>query len=165
MPEASTPKNAKLPKSNIFTEPSIIKTSKTPKLNPYNDSPFLKSCSKVPKANAQYTELLPPKATLSKVLRSSGTLKKIERSDKLLIKEAISKGDILDPFDLLEPVYEEVQMEPKPASIPSKVKEANRSVSLKKSVQKKIKKRKISDDRDEVRNFLLSISNRKLYII
>lgn len=84
-------------------------------------------------------------------------MKKIERADKTLIKEAISKGDILDPFDLLEPVYEEVQKEPKPPCTPNKTKEATKNVPVKKGVQKKVKKRKISDDRDEVRIFTIKI--------
>lgn len=148
--EAPAHKNSKIPKINTYIEAPLVKPVKIPKLNPYNEQAIVKSSLKVAKSNALFVEALPPKPSTSKVLRSSGSLKKIERADKLLIKETISKGDILDPLDLLEPVYEEVQKEPKPPSMLNKAKEINKAVPVKKSVQKKVKKRKISDDRDEV---------------
>lgn len=122
-----------------------IKASKISKLNAYTD---VKKFSKLSKVHSSHIETSSLNTVSSKVLRSNSSMRKVERTDKLLIKDAISKGDILDPFDLLEPVYEEVQEEP---VIANKAKDSNKTVSLKKNVQKKVKKRKISDDRDEVR--------------
>lgn len=148
IPENPPPKVSRTHKTN---ETPPAKTSKIPKLNTFTDS-AVRNTSRPSKFHTSQIESIPIKSSSPKFLRSSTAIKKIERTDKLLIKEAISKGDILDPFDLLEPVYEEVQKEPKPAAITNKVKEVSKSVSIKRNIQKKVKKRKISD-RDEVMNY------------
>lgn len=157
-------KTSKLTKASPQSEPVTLKTSKISKPNPYSDSLTPKSFSKVSKPSTSYPEPPLAKPCTSKILRSSCSLKKVDKPDKLLIKESISKGDILDPYDLLEPIYEEVQKE-KPINILNKSKEANKNVAMKRNVQKKVKKRKISDDREEVRISTCIFDHLRLYFV
>lgn len=88
------------------------------------------------KRNSQHVE--PTPRTGSKPVRSTYLSKRSEK----VIKEPLNKEGILDPLDLLEPVYEEVTKE----SAPPKVKEV-KNIPLKKG---KLKKRKFSEEREEV---------------
>ncbi|XP_018569988.1 longitudinals lacking protein, isoforms F/I/K/T-like isoform X2 [Anoplophora glabripennis] len=87
------------------------------------------------KRNSQQVE--PSPKTSSKALRSAHPSKKSEK----ISKEPLNKEGILDPLDLLEPVYEEVTKE----SAPPKVKEV-KNIPFKKG---KLKKRKFSEEREE----------------
>ncbi|KAJ8953714.1 hypothetical protein NQ314_007324 [Rhamnusium bicolor] len=88
---------------------------------------------------------MPTPKTNSKSFKSSHTSKKTVEK---VHKESIKNDDILDPLDLLEPVYEELTKESKPASVPTKFKEC-KSMPIKKGLPKKLKKRKFSEEREE----------------
>lgn len=82
----------------------------------------------------------------SKTVKSVYPTKKSEK----IGKEPLSKGGILDPLDLLEPVYEEVTKE----SVPPRIKEI-KNVPVKRG---KLKKRKFSEEREEVSRIAIVIS-------
>lgn len=88
------------------------------------------------KRNSQFYESTP--RTNSKTVKSVYPSKKFER----VSKEPLSKEGILDPLDLLEPVYEEVTRE---SALP-KMREI-RNIPMKKG---RLKKRKFSEEREEV---------------
>lgn len=93
----------------------------------------------------------------SKLIKFKNPLKKSDKPPKSFSKESVSEKDILDPFDLLEPVYEEVQKEIKSVLPVPKIKE-NKNLPVKKSLAKKVKKRKMTEERDEVCTKLLLYS-------
>ncbi|XP_060534257.1 uncharacterized protein LOC132706761 isoform X2 [Cylas formicarius] len=79
--------------------------------------------------------------------------KSSQHSDILKEKEKtpLKKGDMIDPLDLLEPVYEEITKEPPPLlkpAIPLKLREV-KHVPIKRNIGKKVKKRRYVEDREE----------------
>ncbi|KAJ8984152.1 hypothetical protein NQ317_017803 [Molorchus minor] len=75
--------------------------------------------------------------------RSSKSTKNIHSSNRRnerTIKEPLKMDNILDPLDLLEPVYEELTKHEKPASVPAKFKES-KAAPVRKSLPKKLKKK------------------------
>ncbi|KAJ8917348.1 hypothetical protein NQ315_002370 [Exocentrus adspersus] len=82
----------------------------------------------------------PTPRTSSRAVRSMYSSRKSERVTKE--KETLSKRGILDPLDLLEPVYEEVTKDTMP---PAKVREV-KSVPVRRG---KLKKRKFTDEHEE----------------
>lgn len=106
------------------------------------DMPVLKN-EKLPPKAIENNEM--PLLKRSKILKFRNPLRKSDKPSKTVIKELVSKKDILDPFDLLEPIYEEVQKETR--TIAPK---ENKSLPVKKNLAKKVKKRKITEERDEV---------------
>ncbi|CAH1115312.1 unnamed protein product [Psylliodes chrysocephalus] len=122
-------------------------------LAPLVEMPVLKS-SKTIKIPLQQSEMPVLKST--KPPRGSGISRRTEKRtfekekiEKPLPSKDIShKKDFFDPIlDLLEPVYEEVAKDPKPtkAIVPKDPK----NITVRRNVQKKLKKRKITDDREE----------------
>lgn len=131
-------------------------------LAPLVEMPVLKS-SKTIKIPLQQSEMPVLKST--KPPRGSGISRRTEKRtfekekiEKPLPSKDIShKKDFFDPIlDLLEPVYEEVAKDPKPtkAIVPKDPK----NITVRRNVQKKLKKRKITDDREEVSYCISSLA-------
>ncbi|KAJ8956243.1 hypothetical protein NQ318_014975 [Aromia moschata] len=76
------------------------------------------------------------------------TSKSNQRRGEKANREPPKADDILDPLDLLEPVYEELTKESKPSSVQAKLKE-NKFVHAKRGLPKKFKKRKLPEEREE----------------
>lgn len=67
--------------------------------------------------------------------------------------------DVLDPLDLLEPVYEELTKDNKPSTSNIKQKESPKYAQIKRHIPKRVKRRRYSDESEEVKVFILFIFN------
>ncbi|XP_056633900.1 myb-like protein X [Diorhabda sublineata] len=132
-------------------ETKEIKEKKRVTIIPSPEKPLVKS-SKVPKVVIQNP--LPILKNKQKTFVESKKRDKRLEKEKLPVIEKIpitkdtpSTSDFSNPFGLLKPVYEEVTKDPKPNKLP--VTRDPKNVNVKRTLQKKLKKRKLTDDREE----------------
>nr|CAH7741068.1 unnamed protein product [Callosobruchus chinensis] len=135
-------------------EMPILKSAKllrsTPQSRQNIEMPVLKTVLKPSKTKAAFvakkTEKVERKLDKfeKKVEKSEKPEKTVTFAPQKPAKESPSTSNIFDPMNLLKPVYEEVTKEKKIQSSPIKMKEPKQ-----KAVQKKIKKRKMTEERED----------------
>ncbi|VEN63767.1 unnamed protein product, partial [Callosobruchus maculatus] len=135
-------------------EMPVLKSAKllrsTPQARQNLEMPVLKTVLKPSKTKAAFVAKKTEKVE-RKLDKSEKKVDKPEKPEKTVTfapqkpaKESPSTSNIFDPMNLLKPVYEEVTKEKKIQSSPVKIKEPKQ-----KAVQKKIKKRKMAEERED----------------
>lgn len=71
--------------------------------------------------------------------------------------------DVLDPLDLLEPVYEELTKDNKPSTSNMKAKESLKLAQIKRHLPKRVKRRRYSDESEEVTDIYTNLLKFRYY--